>query len=119
MTRTVLLVEDDDLKARVVTRVIEKHGLAVERVTNVRDAVRAWTIGGPFVAVVTDWMFPTSAGGQPGRNGHIVYELFANSSNTVPTVVVSGSPPEPGYTWINALELLGELRSWLERNVKR
>ncbi len=109
MTHRVLLVEDDDLKARTLQRIIERAGARVERASTL-DGALPFLYDRSFAAVVTDWSFPRAAGEPVVESGHIVVELFHH----VPVVVVSGRGyAEPGVEWIDALKAFTELPAWL------
>lgn len=97
----VLHVEDDDLKARMIERLLpvlaRRRGLEVDlvRAHSLAEA-RGVFAGGALHAVVTDWHFPFFHGGEPDdeRGRHVVRWA---GYHELPVIVVSGSERPPDW----------------------
>lgn len=62
-TMRVLVIEDEERLARLISRVLKEEGYAVESETNGRDALRR-ALSGDFDLLVVDWMLPELSGVQ-------------------------------------------------------
>lgn len=110
----VLHVEDDDLKARMIERLLpvlaRRRGLEVDlvRAHSLAEA-RGVFAGGALHAVVTDWHFPFFHGGEPDdeRGRHVVRWA---GYHELPVIVVSGSERPP--TGATPSGLSGPAISW-------
>lgn len=91
----VLLVEDEDVKARCITRVLE-HSLAVvevHRATNLEDGLEMLQARPDIV--VSDWNFPRELGAGVEPSGEVM--VHACGVDGVPVVVVSGNDAPAGF----------------------
>lgn len=98
-TLRVLHVEDEDVKARSVERLIQgfarRAGFAVQ-VDRARTLAEAGGDLSYYGLIVVDWCFPTRAGaGIVDGLGASIVELAAEAG--VPAVVVSGGMRFPSY----------------------
>jgi len=90
---TVLLVEDDDFKARAVTRALKHHEVVrvgdFESALVVMDSVSIY-------AIVTDWDFPSRPGGNPvhGAGSGVVRRA---QELGIRVAVFSGHPKPPEF----------------------
>lgn len=125
MKTILLLVEDDYLKARMITRFIQREGIEFLRVTTTEDAVRSIREGAELHgemckigAVLTDWMFPLRDGDHiRDHAGQPVYDEAIKAK--LPVAVFSGrdEPVEGIKAWIKSTEPV-KLTLWL-RKIKR
>ena len=116
-------VEDDDLKARTVARIVSLarpdfeivrlHSF-VEFCDRVCDDVNA--PDSRKLCCITDWQFPRQRGGAVQVLGPRVLDIFGD---VIPTIVISGAdkPADfdrhyPGTPWLNLGQVL-ELQAWL------
>lgn len=120
MKAILLLVEDDDHKARAVQRWIAREGIEVIRATTMVAAVRAIREGAKFGdethevgAVLTDWMFPFRDGEHiRDHAGQRVHDEAIKAG--LPVAVFSGrEEPVAGIkTWIASTDYTA-LTAWL------
>lgn len=114
----VLLVEDDQTKARIITRWCQLYGVQVIHETTVADATRhILRINSQIGAVITDWQFPFTKGESPrDAAGEIL--VHQAKDRGLPHLVISGrAVPVQGYEpWIVGNDI-GSLNQWLEQAV--
>lgn len=124
-TVTVLyLVEDDDLKARTIERIVRltRPELELVRFRNLYDYMQmlAMLRAPPRIAgVITDWSFPHYEKASPAELGNIVLDTL--DGTPVQRIVVSGgdqptqfSERYGGVRWLH-LGQVAELQTWLNR----
>lgn len=131
---SVLVVEDEDPKARAIVRTVEAVGRAVgfrvdvTRAAHLGDLRVAWVTLGRFAAVVSDWELPSGPGGGVlSDGGSAVVARCLTATPAVPVVVLSGADrPESlargaeqahlarwfGCEWVDGV-------AWLMRRVQR
>ena len=126
-TKTILHVEDDDIKARAVARLVTHYAPHVS-IVRAATAEAAFQLGAKFAfdAVITDWNLPQMEGGRATNGvGGAVYRHF---ETVAPVVVLSGLPgaqgrdkdQAEGYSWITFdAEVRHALAAWLEAAVGR
>lgn len=122
MKTILLLVEDDDHKARAVQRWIAREGIEVIRATTMVAAVRAIREGAQFAgevhkvgAVLTDWVFPFRDGEHiRDHAGQRVHDEAVKAG--LPVAVFSGrEEPVTGIAnWIASTDYTA-LTRWLQR----
>lgn len=113
----ILLVEDDDLKARTVERMVLALtvGVDVERARGLDEAFERLDDERPD-AVITDWCFPVAPGhGAQDGLGAAVVEACERMG--IEVVVVSGSERPATFkgAWSSPSDWLGGIRAALER----
>lgn len=100
-THTVLLVEDNDMKARSIIRClptwIELNVVRVSTWAAARDVMATGDVGNPVKLVITDMNFPLGpdATEPSALGGQLV--LDACRRWNIPAIVVSGTPKPDGY----------------------
>lgn len=118
----ILLVEDDDLKARLLQRVCRVHGIETEKVEYMIAAVR--TIqerGNEFAGVLTDWQFPfREDDGRGPRDGAGRYVYDEARRAGLPVAVISGRelPVDGVEPWITTSNFHA-LNIWLKQLEER
>ena len=123
MTRILILVEDDDLKAKAVTRYATRIGyVTVLRAATLNVAFDLLERYKDYAVVVTDWCFPWRVGlGAEDNLGRHVVDWCRGGTPRVPVRVFSGRDvPATGYEdiWFDSLSANG-LCAWLEEEYKK
>lgn len=129
-TRVLWLIEDDDLKARTLRRIVASvrpdlelvrlHTLQewLDVIFSVQTSIGSWTtVPGRWVGVITDWSFPRVHGRSPQPIGDRVLESLDGTG--IPRIVVSGNDRPTGMAaqwadvdWLN-LSQTEPLKKWL------
>lgn len=121
MTRILILVEDDDHKAKAVTRYAERAGYRVERATVAVEAEQLLDLFAKDRPIVlTDWSFPLRKNyGATDGAGMTVVAICRDYKLDV-RVFSGRDVPAPGYEdiWFDALSANG-LMAWLEEEAKK
>jgi len=119
--KVLLLVEDDDMKARALQRMCRAHGIETVRAVTVVMAVNVIRNNAEMLgAVLTDWQFPfredDGKGAQDGA-GRYVYEEARKAK--LPVAVCSGRDAaiEGVEPWIRSDDIHA-LNAWLN-TIKR
>lgn len=121
-TKCILLVEDDDLVARAISRKLARHDINVVRATTQVTAIRIIREGAEFIgvkceigAVLTDWSFPWSNDGWGPRDGAGEATYLEAKERGLPVAVMSGDGPVPGFEpWISKPDTQGDLTAWIQ-----
>lgn len=119
--KTVLLVEDDEYKARAVIRAIERAGLAALRCSTVVEGINVLRERTDFVALISDWGLPMRYDSpiRPDGGARVVQEAIELLPSTIPIYVYSShdNPQEiPGVRqWLHAPNDTHELIAILKR----
>jgi CheY-like chemotaxis protein len=106
--KKVLLVEDDEYKARAVIRAIERAGLTALRCQTVVEGINTMRERTDFVALITDWGLPMRIDSpiRPDGGARVVQDAIRLLPSNVPIYVYSGhdTPQEiPGVRrWLQA-----------------
>lgn len=127
--KSILLVEDDDLKANILRRALQAESLEVVRVSTLvlaMDTLTNEALRDSIGAVVMDWTFPIRADGDPveyaGRR--LVMEC---QEVEIPFIVVSGredgAPKEfSSIEWIKfhpSVDVRSQLKDWVARTKEK
>jgi ActR/RegA family two-component response regulator len=121
VTRILILVEDDDSKAKAVTRMATNRGFTVLRAKTLAesaDLIGRFHVSKP--SVVTDWCFPTDMG-ESAKDGNGLFVVMHARLHDLSIRVFSGRDvPEKGYEdiWFDSGSVTG-IQAWLEAEAKR
>ena len=117
--RTLLLVEDDDLKAKEILRIVTLAGIPAERASTMVEAARLLRREGEgqIGAVITDWQFPFNIGTNVpvDHAGEVVVRMAQDRQ--VPYIVISGRDPVEGVKpWLEVGNT-NDLKAWLAQQL--
>jgi len=105
-TKKRVLLAEDDLRLRVaLTRVLGGAGYDVVVVSDGAEALGMLQAGSAFDLVVTDSRMPLVSGPELVR-------ALRGAGSTIPVVLLSGAPPEPGQ--IREWQRLGGV-TWMQK----
>lgn len=80
---SVLVVEDDPMIAKLISRVLQHGGYQTQHETSVEAALKAFATGGHYDLILTDWQLP-------GRSGMSLIEDAQIKASKIPVVLVTG-----------------------------